>query len=97
LLADSVEAVVRASRDRSHERIDDLVEGVINERVMEGQLDECDLTVRDLRTMADSFKATRGIYHPRIEYPAPTKAELAKAVGAGAGFLKPPSEPAARG
>lgn len=91
MLADSVEAVVRASRDRSHEKIDELVDGVVQERVTEGQLDECDLTLRDLKTIADSFKATlRGIYHPRIEYPAPTKAELA---GAGVGYLKPPSDP----
>lgn len=95
MLADSVEAVVRASKDRSHERIDELVEAVINERVAEGQLDECDITLKDLRIIADSFRATlRGIYHPRIEYPAPTKAEMAKtALGAGVGFLKPPSEP----
>lgn len=95
MLADSVEAVVRASKDRSHEKIDELVDAVINERVTEGQLDECDLTLRDLRTIADSFKATlRGIYHPRIEYPAPTKAELTGATtGAGVAYLKPPSEP----
>lgn len=94
MLADSVEAVVRASKDRSHERIDELVDGVINERVAEGQLDECDLTLRDLRTIADSFKATlRGIYHPRIEYPAPTPAELAGVgTGGSVAYLKPPSE-----
>lgn len=94
MLADSVEAVVRASKDRSFEKIDELVDAVINERVTEGQLDECDLTLRDLRTIADSFKATlRGIYHPRIEYPAPTKAELAgAATGSGVAYLKPPSE-----
>ncbi len=77
MLADSVEAVVRSSRDRSHDRIDSLVDGVIAERVAEGQFDECDLTMRDLRIIGESFKATlRGIYHPRIEYPSPTKAEL---------------------
>src|SRR3989454_12080146 len=95
MLADSVEAVVRSSKDRSFERIDSLVDGVIAERVSEGQLDECDLTLRDLRTIGESFKATlRGIYHPRIEYPAPTQAELQTA-GAQAtiGYLKPPSNP----
>jgi len=96
MLADSVEAVVRASKDRSHEKIDELVDGVIRERVQEGQLDECELTLRDLKTIADSFKATlRGIYHPRIEYPAPTNAELA-AAGVSkdtVAYLKPPSEP----
>jgi hypothetical protein len=83
MLADSVEAVVRSSRDRSVDRIDSLVEAVIAERVAEGQLDECDLTLRDLKTIAESFKATlRGVYHPRIEYPAPTAGErVVAAVG----------------
>ena len=91
MLSDSVEAVVRSSKDRSFERIDELVDSVINERVSEGQLDDCSLTLRDIKVIGESFKATlRGIYHPRIEYPAPTKAELQ---GAGVGFLKPPSSP----
>jgi hypothetical protein len=94
MLADSTEAVVRSSRDRSHERIGELVDGVIAERVTEGQFDECDLTMRDLRIIGESFKITmRGIYHPRIEYPSPTKAEL-QTTGAGAiAYLKPPSDP----
>ncbi len=36
-----------------------------------------------------------GIYHPRIEYPAPTKAELAGTMSASVAYLKPPSEPGA--
>jgi len=79
MLADSIEAAARAASERSPERIDALVEEVINERIAEGQLDECDLTLRDVRTIADSFKASlRGIYHPRIEYPAPTPLEQAR-------------------
>ncbi len=98
MLADSVEAVVRSSRDRSPEKIDSLVDGVIAERVAEGQLEECDLTLRDLKVIAESFKATlRGVYHPRIEYPAPTRAEVqaagAHAGPAGAAFLQPPPGP----
>jgi len=76
MLADSVEAAARAAPDRSPEQIDALVEDVISERLTEGQLDECDLTMRDLRAVSDSFKASlRAIYHPRIEYPAPTGLE----------------------
>jgi putative nucleotidyltransferase with HDIG domain len=94
MLADSVEAVVRSSRDRSHDRIDALVDGVIAERVAEGQFDECDLTMRDLRIIGESFKSTlRGIYHPRIEYPSPTKAELQTAGTASVGYVKPPADP----
>ncbi|MGB6896777.1 MAG: HDIG domain-containing metalloprotein, partial [Dehalococcoidia bacterium] len=54
MLADSVEAVVRSSADRSPERIDQLVEEVIAERIAQGQLDDCDLTLRDIRTIAES-------------------------------------------
>ena len=94
MLADSTEAVVRSSRDRSHERIGELVDGVIAERVTEGQFDECDLTMRDLRIIGESFKITlRGIYHPRIEYPSPTKAELQTTGTSPIAYLKPPSDP----
>ncbi|MHC4481006.1 MAG: HDIG domain-containing metalloprotein [Planctomycetota bacterium] len=93
MLADSVEAVVRSSRDRTAERIDSLVEAVIAERVAEGQLEECDLTLRDLKTIAESFKATlRGVYHPRIDYPAPVAAERA-AVAAVSGSPEPLTGP----
>ena len=88
MLADSVEAVVRASKDKSFERIDQLVDEVISERVAEGQVDDSDLTMRDLKRIGESFKATlRGIYHPRIEYPAAGKDELGKV---GVGILRPP-------
>ena len=93
MMADSVEAVVRSSRDRSPERIDALVEGVIAERLAEGQMDECDLTLRDLRVIGESFKAAlRGIYHPRIEYPAPTAAEAEAAAGSSP-YLQTPASP----
>ena len=77
MLADSTEAMVRSSPDRSQERIDGLVEEVIAERMAEGQLDDSDLTLRDLRTIAESFKATmRAVYHPRVQYPEPTALEV---------------------
>jgi putative nucleotidyltransferase with HDIG domain len=77
MLADSVEAVVRAAHDHSPEHMDELVDSVIRERVAEGQLDDCDLTLRDVKLIAEAFKATlRGVHHPRIQYPEPTEAEL---------------------
>lgn len=76
MLADSVEAVVRSSRDRSPERIEALVDAVISERLAEGQLDRCELTLRDLKLIGESLKATlRGVYHPRVEYPPPVDQE----------------------
>jgi putative nucleotidyltransferase with HDIG domain len=81
MLADSTEAVVRSSPDRSPERIDQMVDEVVAERLAEGQLDECDLTLRDLRTIAESFKSTmRAVYHPRVQYPRPTEAEARRRV-----------------
>jgi putative nucleotidyltransferase with HDIG domain len=78
MLSDSAESVVRSSRDRSPERIDALVDAVIQERLAEGQLDDCDLTLRDLKVIGESLKTTlRGIYHRRVEYPPPTEAEKA--------------------
>jgi putative nucleotidyltransferase with HDIG domain len=77
MLADSTEATVRSSPDRSPESINRIVEEVIAERVAEGQLDDSDLTLRDLRTIAESFKATmRAVYHPRVQYPEPTPMEM---------------------
>ena len=82
MLADSTEAMVRASADRSQERIDAIVEEVVAERLAEGELEECDLTLRDIRTTAESFKQTlRGVYHPRIEYPEPTERERQALIG----------------
>lgn len=79
MLADSVEAIVRASKDHSFEKIDELVDQVVSERIAEGQMDDCDLTMRDLRTIAETFKSTlHGIYHKRIEYPPATDDEKKK-------------------
>ncbi len=82
MLADSTEATVRASADRSPERIDAIVDEVMADRLAEGELEQCDLTLRNLRTIAQSFKLTlRGVYHPRIEYPEPTAQERSALIG----------------
>ena len=76
MLADSCEAVVRSSPDHDEAVIARLIDSVIDERLHEHQFDECDVTMRDLRTVAESFKITLGgVYHPRIEYPEPSEAE----------------------
>ncbi len=94
MLADSCEAAVRAAADHSPARIDAIVDEVFAERVQEGELDESDLTLRNLRKLSESFKATlHAVYHPRIEYPAPTEAELLQR---GRRFRGAPSDPADR-
>ncbi len=70
MLADSVEAVVRSAKEHSPENIAALVLKVVDERVDEGQLDDCDLTIRDMEGIKKAFIETlMGMYHPRIEYP----------------------------
>lgn len=70
MLADSVEAMVRASDDHSPAQIDALVSKGVAERLAEGQLDDCDLTLRDLETIRKAFGSVLlGIYHPRVTYP----------------------------
>jgi cyclic-di-AMP phosphodiesterase PgpH len=71
MLADGVEATVRANRDHSSENIAAVVDRIIQERVAGGQLDDCDLTLADLRKIRQAFLSVlQGIFHPRIEYPA---------------------------
>jgi len=92
MLADSTEALIRSAPDRSPGQIDRMVEEVIGERLSEGQLDESDLTLRDLRTIAESFKSTmRAVYHPRVQYPEPTPMEERRRM------LRLPLGPQARG
>ncbi len=71
MLADGVEAKARAEAPDTEDDIDKLVRWVINSRLEQGQLDHVDLTLRDLDAIRRSFISTlRGIYHPRIIYPA---------------------------
>lgn len=79
MLADSCEATVRAAADRSGDRIRDIVREVIRERIDEGEFDECDISLRDLRVVEETFVQTlNAVYHPRVEYPEPTERELAE-------------------
>lgn len=69
MLADAVEATVRAHREPSVSRIRHIVHGIVAERFTAGELDECPLTLRDLNKIKASFERTlTGIYHGRIRY-----------------------------
>lgn len=82
MLADSCEAVVRASDDHTPEKMDEIVDSVVAERLAEGQFDECDITLRELQAIGQTFKITlRAVYHPRIPYPQPAPEELAAIAG----------------
>ena len=70
MLADMAEAASRSLVDPTPARIQGMVQKVINNVFSDGQLDECELTLRDLHEIAKSFNKTlSGIFHQRIEYP----------------------------
>ncbi len=70
LLADTAEAATRSLKDRSPARLEEVVRNVINKNFIDGQLDECELTLKDLHTIAKVFvRILMGIYHQRVEYP----------------------------
>ena len=70
LLADSVEAGSRALDDPTPSRIKGLVRKIINNKFIDGQLDECDLTLKDLERISEVFiHILTGIFHTRVEYP----------------------------
>ncbi|MBI5167728.1 MAG: HDIG domain-containing protein [candidate division NC10 bacterium] len=70
MLADAVEAASRTLTDPTPARIQGLVQRIINNIFIDGQLGECDLTLRDLHLIAKSFvRILMGIFHSRIDYP----------------------------
>lgn len=70
MLADSVEAAVRAMPDKTEGKIEGLVRKIIKDKLDDGQLDLCDLTLKDLDTVARSFmRVFDGYFHKRTEYP----------------------------
>lgn len=86
MLADSVEAAVRAASQsgklyedqapsdgktmRRAAKLQQVVDGVIKSRLDDGQLDECDLTLKQIEQIRTAFVTVlEGIYHPRVEYP----------------------------
>ena len=74
LLADSAEAACRALDEPTAGRISDMVHRVINNKFIDGQLDACDLTLRDLEKIATTFIHILGaFYHTRVDYPEPKK------------------------
>jgi len=72
MLADGCESAVRASHDHSQERIRATVQTIFDDRIHQGQLDECPLTLGDLDLTRAAFcSVLNGLYHPRIEYQEP--------------------------
>jgi membrane-associated HD superfamily phosphohydrolase len=70
MLADTVEAATRTLSNPSAGRLRKQVEELVEQRFLEGELDDSDLTMRDLKGIIDGFMSVLlGIFHQRIEYP----------------------------
>ncbi len=73
-LADGIEAAVRAMKKPTPTKVENLVKSIFNDRLSDGQFDDCDITLKELKTVERSIDETlRGVYHSRIEYPKELK------------------------
>ena len=69
MLADAVEGASRALAEPTPARIESLVHDIAMKRLLDGQFDECSLTLRELATVEDSLiKSLTAVYHGRIKY-----------------------------
>ncbi|HXG91254.1 MAG TPA: HDIG domain-containing protein [Blastocatellia bacterium] len=70
MIADSVEAAARTVQEPTPAKLRNMIDMIITRIQDDGQLDECNITLRELKIVADSFvKALMGIHHHRITYP----------------------------
>ena len=70
MLSDSVEAAVRSIKDVNKEKINEMVNSIMDDKLSSGQLNNCDLTLKDIEKIRTCFLTTlNGIYHHRVEYP----------------------------
>jgi len=90
MLADGVEASVRSLASRDEPAIRAMVARIIEERIADGQFDECDLTLRDIERIREAFVGQLlGMYHQRIAYPQNKIVEIEsrRIAGGGGGSL----------
>jgi len=77
MLADSVEAASRTLDDPKPARINSLVHKIISAKFESGELDDCDITMRELHLIEDSFvRVLTGIFHRRVAYPESDREEI---------------------
>ena len=70
MLADSIEAAVRSMKDPTPKNIDQFIERLIRGKLEDGQLSDCQLSLRDIDQICEAFSdILKGVYHERVEYP----------------------------
>ncbi|CAM3439908.1 HD family phosphohydrolase [Pseudostreptobacillus hongkongensis] len=69
MMADTIEAAVRASSDKSYDSIEKLVRYLIKSKIEDNQLSDCNITLGEIEKVINAFlNVLRGIYHERIQY-----------------------------
>ena len=70
MLADACESASRALTEPAPSRIEHLVDELAMKRLLDGQFDECGLTLKELSIVKDSIaKSLTAVYHGRVKYP----------------------------
>jgi putative nucleotidyltransferase with HDIG domain len=81
LLCDGIEAAARTMASPTAEKLAELVNKMVQDHLDDGQLDECDLSLKDISLIRESLiRSLHGIYHTRIEYPEPSSLRGTKKV-----------------
>lgn len=84
MLCDGVEGAVRSLSEPTVGRIESTVEQIVSDRLNDGQFDECDITLREIRMVQESLvKSLCSIYHGRVAYPKAAKPPEATRDGTG--------------
>lgn len=84
MLADASEATARTLKHPTPPNIEQVVRRIIRERLDDGQLDDSNLTLKELDTIAQTFtRVLTGVFHQRIEYPEPVLKEMERSRGHG--------------
>jgi len=89
MLADAVESAARSMSEPTASRVETLVHELSMKRLLDGQFDECDLTMRELELIERSMmKTLLAIYHGRIAYPSAAQPGTAAASSSNAATAK---------
>ena len=88
-LADSIESASRSLERVTPQKIEQMVEDIMHKRLVDGQFQECDLTMREFEELGDSFKHTlQSMLHSRVAYPSEKGASRAAAPVPAMGTVK---------
>ena len=69
MLSDIVESASRVLVEPTHSRIESLVDDLVTKRLMDGQFDECGITLKEINLIKESLvKSLTAVYHGRVKY-----------------------------